>query len=262
MLAAQRQAEILRDLQSEGAVSVVGLARRFAVADETIRRDLAKLAELGRAVRTHGGAVLADAPEPPFALRRDANAHAKRAIGRWAAGLVLPGDVIAIDASTTGLELARALTNEETAAPITVVSNGLDLVRTLADRPGIRVVCTGGEYDPAGECFVGPLAESALRQFALRHAFVSCRALDPTRGASETCLSHASIKRLMLDVAEASHLLIDSSKVGHASACFYAPTEAFQTIVSDSALDESRQEGLQNLKLVKTTGETHPTNEI
>lgn len=251
MLAAQRQAEILRDLQHEGAVSVVSLARRFAVADETIRRDLAKLAQKGRAVRTHGGAVLATVPEPPFAQRRDANAAAKQAIGRWAAGLVRPGDVIAIDASTTGLELARALTNEETAAPITVVSNGLDLVRTLADRPGVRVVCTGGEYDPAGECFVGPLAESALRQFALRHAFVSCRALDPSRGASETCLSHASIKRLMLDLAQESHLLVDSSKIGHASACFYAPTEAFQTIVSDNALDAAMREGLPTLRLAE-----------
>jgi DeoR family L-fucose operon activator len=243
MIAGQRQNEIFRDLQEQGAVSVTALAVRFAVTDETIRRDLAKLARSGRVKRTHGGAVLAasDPSEPPFAIRQTANTAAKRAIARAAAQLIDPGDVIAIDASSTGLELAKLLPEVPTELPITVVSNGLDVVRWLAERPDVNVISTGGEFDAAGQCFVGPIAETALKQFAFRRAFVSCRALDATRGAGESCPSHAAVKRAMLVAADESYLLADSSKAAERAMCFYAEPSEFVKVFSDAGLaDELR----------------------
>jgi len=243
MIAGQRQNEIFRDLQEQGAVSVAALAERFAVTDETIRRDLAKLARSGRVKRTHGGAVLAasDPSEPPFAIRQTANTAAKRAIARAAVQLVEPGDVIAIDASSTSLELAKLLPEVPTELPITVVSNGLDVVRWLADRADVNVISTGGEFDAAGQCFVGPIAEAALRQFAFRRAFVSCRALDATRGAGESCPSHAAVKRAMLAAADESYLLADSSKAAERAMCFYAEPRGFAKVFSDAGLaDELR----------------------
>lgn len=246
MIAGQRQNEIFRDLQEQGAVSVTALAERFAVTDETIRRDLAKLARSGRVKRTHGGAVLAasDPSEPPFAIRQTANTAAKRAIARAAAQLIEPGDVIAIDASSTGLELAKLLPEVPTELPITVVSNGLDVVRWLADRADVNVISTGGEFDAAGQCFVGPIAETALRQFAFRRAFVSCRALDATRGAGESCPSHAAVKRAMLVAADQSYLLADSSKAAERAMCFYAEPSEFNRIYSDGEMTLDTQNDL------------------
>lgn len=244
VLAVQRQNEIYRDLQEQGAVSVAALAERFAVTDETIRRDLAKLAGAGRVQRTHGGAILADSDrgEPPFAIRQTANTAAKRAIARAAAALVEPGDVIAIDASSTGLELAKSLPEVAAEQPITVVSNGLDVVRWLADRFDVNVISTGGEFDAAGQCFVGSIAETALRQFAFRRAFVSCRALDATRGAGESCPSHAAVKRAMLAAADESYLLADSSKAAERAMCYFAEPSEFKQVFSDDALaDELRR---------------------
>lgn len=246
MLAGQRQVEIYRDLQELGAVSVSTLAERFAVTDETIRRDLAKLARSGRVLRTHGGAMLADgeAGEPPFAVRQTANTTAKRAIAQAAVGLIEPGDVIAIDASSTGLELAKLLPDAPADQPITVVSNGLDVVRWLADRPGLDVISTGGEFDAAGQCFAGPIAEAALRQFAFHRAFVSCRALDPSRGAGESCPSHAAIKRAMLAFADESYLLADSSKATGRSMCYFADPSEFTRVISDASLPDATRESL------------------
>jgi DeoR family L-fucose operon activator len=246
MIAGQRQNEIFRDLQEQGAVSVTALAERFAVTDETIRRDLAKLARSGRVKRTHGGAVLAasDPSEPPFAIRQTANTAAKRAIARAAAQLIEPGDVIAIDASSTGLELAKLLPEVPPELPITVVSNGLDVVRWLADRADVNVISTGGEFDAAGQCFVGPIAETALRQFAFRRAFVSCRALDATRGAGESCPSHAAVKRAMLVAADESYLLADSSKAAERAMCYFAEPSEFAKVFSDAALSNDVRQAL------------------
>ncbi|MEO0531775.1 MAG: DeoR/GlpR family DNA-binding transcription regulator [Planctomycetota bacterium] len=239
MIARQRQSEIYRDLQVSGAVSVNALAERFEVTDETIRRDLTKLAQGGRVVRTHGGAVLAesDLVEPPFDVRQSANVEAKRAIAARAAAMAMPGDIIAIDASTTGLELAKQLPDGSDEQPITVVSNGLDVVRWLADRPGINVISTGGEFDAAGVCFAGSIAETTLRQFSFRRAFLSCRALDTVRGASESCPAHAAVKRLMLDLAEESYLLADSSKFGQRGACYFAAPDRSTRIITDAGVE-------------------------
>ncbi len=240
MLAKEREALILRNLDQSGAVTVADLADRLAVTGETIRRDLAKLAKNGRLVRTHGGAVRveADAADPPFAVRRTDRAEQKRAIGVLAAQSVRPGSVIAIDASTTCLEVARLLPSVVEGQPLTVVSNGLDVVGCLSNRDGIDVICTGGEFDRDGACFVGPIAEATLRRFAFSRAFVSSRGFDVERGASEASSLHAAIKNQMLSLADETWLLIDSSKLGVRSVCSFADPTDFARIVSDAPLPE------------------------
>ena len=52
-----RHPEILEIARQEGRVTVEDLAARFGVTVQTIRRDLADLAEAGRLARVHGGAV-------------------------------------------------------------------------------------------------------------------------------------------------------------------------------------------------------------
>ena len=236
MLARERRSQILRNLESAGAVQVTRLASELAVTDETIRRDLAKLAGEGLIVRTHGGAVRPDKDlhDMPYALRRVTNVEAKRAIAVEAAKMVRPGDVIGIDASTTGFELARLLRCDEEDAPITVVSNGLDVAKVLAGREGIRIISTGGELDEEGTSFTGPLAESAFLQFALRRAFMSCKGYDAERGPSEASLDHAAIKKTMLSIADESILLVDSSKVGVQSTCFVSDPTTFSRIITDN----------------------------
>ena len=53
-----RQAEIIEMARIDGRVVVEELAERFQVAVQTIRRDLADLADAGLLDRVHGGAVL------------------------------------------------------------------------------------------------------------------------------------------------------------------------------------------------------------
>ena len=56
-----RHTEILDIVRREGRVTVEGLADHFSVTQQTIRRDLAELADNGRLERVHGGAVLPSA---------------------------------------------------------------------------------------------------------------------------------------------------------------------------------------------------------
>jgi DeoR/GlpR family transcriptional regulator of sugar metabolism len=229
VLAPERHAEILRSLRQAGAVSVIQLAERFAVTDETIRRDLAKLARGGRLVRTHGGAVANEAGEPPYVERLVTNVDEKRRLAAAALAYLRPGEVIAIDASSTGLEFARALPE----GGFTVVTNGLDVLRTLAPRGDVSLLSTGGEYDRAGECFVGPIAEASLRSIAVGLAVLSCRGVDASCGCSEASPTHASYKRAVLSMAERSLLLVDHTKLGRRSVALFAHPRDFSAVITD-----------------------------
>ena len=58
MLAAERRKRILERVHAEKKVIVSELSKEYKVSEETIRRDLEKLAEEGHVIKSYGGAVI------------------------------------------------------------------------------------------------------------------------------------------------------------------------------------------------------------
>ncbi|MFN3497306.1 MAG: DeoR family transcriptional regulator, partial [Pannonibacter indicus] len=76
-----RQPEILELARQQGKVTVEELAAHFGVTVQTIRRDLADLADSGRLERVHGGAILpSGVSNIGYEDRRSLNREAKAAI--------------------------------------------------------------------------------------------------------------------------------------------------------------------------------------
>lgn len=235
LLPRERRQRILALLEEQGAVRVAALAHQFGVAEETIRRDLERLGAAGRVLRTHGGAlsIRSDRQDQPIDVRITAHAAEKRQIALRAAELVEEGDVVALDASSTALELARVMPD----IPLTVVTNGLDAARALAGRRHVRVTLTGGELEEASMCLLGPVAEATLRGFAVHKAMLSCKAIDPARGLSEANVVHASFKRQMVELSERCCLLADHSKFGVRSVAFFGMLTDMDTLITDAGTD-------------------------
>src|SRR3954452_4836302 len=125
MLAPQRQALILEQLEASGGVRVSDLVRVLGVSDMTIPRDLEVLARRGLGDKVHGarprpGGRATD--EPGFAAKSGMQQAEKEAIGRAAARLVEPGSAVAISAGTTTWALARHLSS---VAGLIVVTNSV-----------------------------------------------------------------------------------------------------------------------------------------
>ena len=237
MLAPQRHREILSSLETNGSVRVTNLARRLGVTEETIRRDLEKLGNEGLLVRIHGGAISVhdERQDIPFEVRKTTNLAQKQAIAARAVELIHEGDVIALDASTTALELARLIPD----MPITVVTNALGVASALLDRKLVKVVSTGGQLDSDSACFVGSMAEAGLARFSVSRVFFSCKGVDLDRGLSEANDEHASIKKNMLDLADRVYLLADHSKFGLRSMVFFAQASEIDTLITDTETEAS-----------------------
>lgn len=246
----ERREQELELLEQMGSVRVTQLAKHFAVAEETIRRDLDMMGSQGLLIRTHGGAmrVRSDTLDQPNAVRRTTLVPEKQAIAKAAADFVHDGDVLVLDSSTTALELAKYIAAED----LTVVTNAIDTARVLGGRKNITVILTGGELDEESVEMVGPMADASVQRFAYTKAFLSCKALDPDRGLSEATLLHASVKRWMIDCAKEVYLLADHSKFGVRSTCFFGGMSDVDLLITDSKadadlLDSLRQAGHKSL---------------
>ena len=105
MLTRPRKQHILSVLRRDGQVVAKALSEELALSEDTIRRDLRELAAEGLLQRVHGGALPVAAAEADFSGRQQLAPDEKVAIGRAAARLVKPGQVVFIAGGTTALPL-------------------------------------------------------------------------------------------------------------------------------------------------------------
>lgn len=256
MIAVLRHREILAELTAKGAVRVSDLAQRFKVTEETIRRDLEKLAGEGRLLRAHGGATLQQDldQEAPYWQRELINEDEKSAIAREAVKRVKPGTTIVLDASSTAWYMARLLPD----LSLTVLTNSSQVAVALARHKSIKVIISGGILSPASLSFVGPLAEETIARYHADTAFLSCRAVDVEHGASDANELQAMVRRSMLNISDRHILMADHSKLGRRALAAIAPISQFHEAITDSKATKEQLHSLRATIGRVTVASPHP----
>jgi DeoR/GlpR family transcriptional regulator of sugar metabolism len=233
-------------LLGPGNARVADLSQRCQVTEETNRRDLEKLESSGQLKKTYGGAVLinGDSPEPPLQMRSTEKTEEKKAIAQVAAQFIESEDVIILDASTTALQIAKNLPPVE---ELVVVTNAVEVALELANKAGVRVLCTGGILRGKSLSFVGPLAEQALHRYNINKAFISCQGVTAENGATDSNELEVKVKSEMIKVARESFLLVDNSKFGAAAFATIAPIKDFSRVVTDHKAPEEEIEKIKRM---------------
>lgn len=219
-------------LASEGRLTVMDLARRFVVSDDTVRRDLAALEAEGVVSKRHGAVVALDVPSMHRGGRRRVLAPVKRQLGALAAALVRPGMTLMFDAGDSVLAVAAALPPGE----LTVITHALDVAVLLADRPQTRLILAGGTWNARQRLFEGAAAEALVASCRADLAFLGACAVDPAKGVTATDAGDAEIKRAMLAAASEAVLVADHTKLAGTQAWFVAPLAGFRWFFTDRAL--------------------------
>jgi DeoR family transcriptional regulator of aga operon len=245
----QRRAQIAALVRQDGAARVGDLAERFQVSEVTIRNDLMQLEKQGQLVRDRGGALrLNHQREITSLLAVEKRSHLrlpeKQRIARAAAQLVNPGDTILMDAGTTVVEMTPHLA---AIAPLTVVTNALNVALEIATKTEARVILLGGTFSRESSSTLGSLAEHALTELVVQKAFLGTQAFDLEHGFTDTTLEIAQVKRAMIRAARRVILLTDSSKLGHSGFIKVAPLSAVQTVITDDALPATARDALEAL---------------
>jgi DeoR/GlpR family transcriptional regulator of sugar metabolism len=246
MLAEERRFRIREILSVQRTVSAAMLTEMLGVTAATIRRDLAALEDEGVLLRSHGGAV-SRTSSTSFQLSYEAllktNCREKQAIAREAERLVVDGETVFLEGSTTVFELARCLLQHR--VRLTVVTNSPPILAQLAHRPNITVMSTGGELQRDTFYLSGAWAEEVLSQIRVDKAILGVSAIDLTYGVSAARQGETQIKRMLVKAAKCRIALADHSKFGKQGFVYVGPLTDFNILVTDSGTDPAYVDGLR-----------------
>ncbi len=236
--AGERRAAIVRILDATGRVAVGDLSKLTKVSDMTTRRDLEALEHEGLLKRTRGGAVSVTSLsyEPPYALRKHANAGAKARIGKRAASLLREGETVILDVGTTAVEVARALKGRQN---LTVLTSNLWAAAILADEPGIVLMITGGKTRNRERSLVGHLATRAFEELVFDVFVMGVAGVHQEFGVTDYNVDEAQVKRAAVDASQRRIVIADSSKLGKVAFAKLCDLDQIDTIVTDDASQDA-----------------------
>lgn len=213
MLAEERFGRILSLLNEKHTASVQELCEALDTSESTVRRDLTELARLGKLNKVHGGATLPDsqflADEPTMAAKEELAVAEKRSIAQAAVQLITPEDFIFLDAGSTTLALARAVSGA--ALEASYVTNGVAHARLLAQK-GCRVFLPGGLLRPKTEAIIGATALLSLQQYHFTKAFLGANGVALDAGFTTPDPEEAAVKAAAVNRAREAWFLVDDSK--------------------------------------------------
>ena len=227
----ERQEQLVRFVEQRQRVTVNQICEQFDISLATARRDLDALAEQGKIQRVHGGAIAARKapPEAPVLQRSAEQGEEKLRIGAAVAKLVNDGDTVFLGSGTTVLEVGRRLYGRR----LTVITNSLLVINTLADSPNLTLISLGGLFRPSELSFIGHIAQQALAEVRADKVIIGIRAIDVEHGLANDELQETMTDRAILKIGREVIVVADSTKLGRTAAAFVAPISAVHTLVTD-----------------------------
>lgn len=248
---AERHNHILQALKRQGYVTVTELSNELDVSEATVRRDLRSLEERHLLFRTHGGASPSNHQvyDRPVSEKSKQHTEEKQRIGKAAAGLVDPHDSLILGSGTTMIQLARHLKSGQA---LTIITNAMNVAMELVHAPQVEVFMLGGVLRLTSTSVVGPTAEDMMRGYACRKLFLGVDGFDVAHGLTTSNAMEAHLNQIMLEAAQQTIVVTDSSKFGLRGFSRICGVDAIDRVVTDDHVPEAvvRQLEEQNIGVV------------
>jgi DeoR family transcriptional regulator, ulaG and ulaABCDEF operon transcriptional repressor len=247
-------------LRAKGLVQVADISAATGASAASIRRDFAKLADLGLARRVHGAleslentSSQSDTPSlatRSFDVSQTLNVSAKRAIAKAAVDLCEDGEAIIINGGTTTFQMGEFLRDRK----LKILTNSYPLAETLIHDSKCRVALPGGEVYREQKLIVSPFDDDAIQHYSASRMFMSAISVGPL-GVVEGDPLIARAEAKLLKRAEKLYLMADGSKFANRGSLVVCPLSRIDTLITDdsapeASLDMLRSAGV-NVMIVK-----------
>jgi DeoR family transcriptional regulator, deoxyribose operon repressor len=245
-----RISQILEILQLTRGATIRELSRRLDVSEMTIRRDLEVLSNDRKVRLVHAGAIPAEglSEEGLFlrapALEDSPSAEERMRIGRKAASLVEPGDIVIIDSGSTTEWLARAIPAD---LPVTILCFALNILVAAGQGASRTVVFAGGSLHHDTLVFESPEGVSLVRRYRANKAFLSAGGVDAGLGLTCANPAEAELKKAAVASSQTRILLTDSRKFGTVKPAWFADLKDLDAIITDQGVSLEYVEILREL---------------
>ena len=249
MLTTQRKREILALLKRNGQVIAKDVSRSMRVSEDTIRRDLREMAQEGLLQRVHGGALPASPALADFAGREAIATGGKRAIGRAAAKMIRPGQVVILDGGTTAREIVRHIPLEFKA---TIATHSPTIALELVSHPHIEVIVIGGRLFKHSLVAVGAEAIEAIARIHADTYFMGVTGVHPKTGLTTGDYEEAAVKRALSRAAAETIVLASSEKLNAASPYAVVPLAEISGIITERSVGAALTRPYEKMKIPVT----------
>lgn len=232
-----REIKLLELLKSRGRLNVSTVTKELSVSEATARRLFAKLEVETKLLRIHGGVQAAPELSNNYSFRFSAaqNLAEKEAIGKAAATMVKSGSRLFMDAGTTVLKMAEALSFRLQTGDlknITVITNSLSFLTNLAEH--CDVILLGGMLRAGRHDVCGSLTRQNLKNFHFDQVFFGIDAISMNGELMTTDTETAEINSLFIEQSKESYILSDSTKFNKTSLLTFASLDSISALISDA----------------------------
>ena len=234
VLKEERQNFILDELRIHRKVLTSELSLTLEVSEDTIRRDLKDLSDVGKVKKVHGGAVVPSLHPYSFHEREVFALERKIELASKALSLIHPGDVIIMDGGTTNLELAKRL---PPGLSVTVFTNSLPIAVALIEHVGVEVIFAGGKLLKAEKVTTGGEAIEVFANVQADLGILGTRCIHHDVGITENNWEEAKVKRAIVNASSRIVSMVIEEKMETLTPYKVAAINQIDTLVVDMPVD-------------------------
>lgn len=196
MLKKERQAYILHQVHLHNKVLSSALCTEINVSEDTIRRDLQELADEGKIIKVHGGALSHSFNQVSFPINGVYSQNQKKVIAQKAISLISNGMFVLTSGGTTIIEMARSLPPQLKA---TFISGSIPAILEYMHHPNIEVIMIGDKISKNSKITVGSEAISKIKQMKADICFLGTNAIDVEHGITDNDWEVVQLKKAMIE---------------------------------------------------------------
>lgn len=191
----ERQAYILYRLNLHNKVLIANLCEDMEVSEDTARRDLQELANAGKLIKVHGGALSLAFSEVHFMSRTIYSQGQKAIIADKAIRLVRKNMYVLTSGGTTVLEMARHLPPQLRA---TFITCSIPALYAYMAHPNINVIAVGDRVNKESKITVGASTLEKIKEVNADLCLLGVNAIDLQRGITDSDWEVVELKKAMI----------------------------------------------------------------
>lgn len=206
----ERKRIVLGELEFARKMSFQEVEKILDVAPTTVRRDLARMSEEGLLIRFHGGVKL-DGGVSEYSMHHKQSMHSadKREIGRRAAELLSPHELVFIGGGSTTLSMIEHMTE----TTVSVITNSVPHAEAL-HRRGVRTFLLCGFLRDRTRSLGGTETIELMRRYRFDKCFVGAGGIGSSLDILSADSDEHDVKVTALSQSGAPYVLVDASKFG------------------------------------------------
>lgn len=195
MLKEERQNIILEEIANNNKVHSNTLSKKLNVSEDTIRRDLKELSEIGHIKKVHGGAMANPVVPAAITSQKLADQSEHLIIAHKALSILESHKVIIMEGDESNLILAGILPQDFSA---TIFTNSLKVATRLFEFPNIETFMLGGKISHRSPITSGLEVMDALEDIHADICLLEASSLHLDIGMTDGDRERAQIKKKII----------------------------------------------------------------